>query len=58
MGDEDFDTGGTPDIIVGCTACENTYPAQRTPDDGFRPIGTDGFCACGNDDFEPVENRD
>lgn len=51
---DDADTGGSPEALVGCTACDRTYPAQRTPDGRYRPIGTDGSCACGNDAFDAL----
>ncbi|MGB9965535.1 hypothetical protein [Halobacterium hubeiense] len=54
MADDGSETGGTPDVIVGCTVCESTYPAQCAGS-GFRPIGTDGTCDCGNDEFRPLE---
>ena len=53
MADDGSDTGGSPDVIVGCTDCNSTYPAQLAGD-GYRPIGTDGTCDCGNDEFEPI----
>ncbi|MCD2201433.1 MULTISPECIES: hypothetical protein [unclassified Halobacterium] len=54
MADDGSDTGGSPDVIVGCTDCSSTYPAQQAGD-GYRPIGTDGTCDCGNDEFEPID---
>lgn len=53
--DTDDETAGTPSTLVGCTACDNTYPARPTTNGGFRPIGTDGTCKCGSDDFELLD---
>ncbi|WP_411715636.1 hypothetical protein [Natronomonas sp.] len=41
-------------MIVVCTSCEETDPAQGSKADRSRPIGTDGTCSCGNDEFEVV----
>jgi predicted nucleic acid-binding Zn-ribbon protein len=42
--------GGEPQTVAQCTACGRVYPAQA--DDGrLRPIGTEGTCECGNDEF-------
>ena len=44
-------TGGEPQTFGRCTECETVYLVQLTDDGGARPIGTDGSCACGNDEF-------
>lgn len=49
---ENPDTGGEPVTLGRCTECWQVYPAQLSGD-GLRPIGTDGTCNCGNDEFEP-----
>ncbi|MFB6269498.1 MAG: hypothetical protein ABEH83_06115 [Halobacterium sp.] len=55
MADDETERGGEPEVIVGCTACQNTYPAQRTADGEYRPIGTDGTCECGSTEFERID---
>lgn len=46
-------TGGEPTLLGICTNCGRAYPIQ-TDADRFRPIGTDGSCRCGNDEFEAL----
>lgn len=46
-------SGGDPEGIGRCTRCGNTYAIQDENGE-LRPIGTDGKCDCGNDEFEPV----
>ena len=46
-------SGGDPQTIGYCTECRTIYPVQTTPDGSLRPVGTDGTCTCGNDEFEP-----
>lgn len=52
MGNE-FGSGGEPETFGQCTECGAIYPAQNPTDDTLRPVGTDGTCDCGNDEFEP-----
>ncbi|WP_168192926.1 MULTISPECIES: hypothetical protein [Halostella] len=47
------EAGGIPQTFARCTECGTIYPAQLTDDDNLRPVGTDGSCSCGNDEFEP-----
>lgn len=47
------ETGGEPETFGRCTECGTIYPIQATEGDGLRPVGTDGTCDCGNDEFEP-----
>lgn len=44
-------SGGDPQTLGQCSVCENIYPVQRTADGELRPIGTEGGCECGNDEF-------
>jgi hypothetical protein len=44
-------TGATPHTVGQCTNCGKVYPLRRTDDGGFRPIGQDGTCSCGHDEF-------
>ncbi|SFR93566.1 hypothetical protein SAMN05216559_1323 [Halomicrobium zhouii] len=53
MGNGD-NSGGTPQTLGRCSECGSVYPVQTTASGELRPIGTDGGCECGNDDFEPV----
>lgn len=50
MGDEP-EVGGLPETFGKCTECGTIYPVQRTEDGELRPVGTDGTCSCGNDEF-------
>ena len=50
---DDPATGGDPEAFARCSRCEHVYSARRTADGDLRPIGTDGECVCGNDEFEP-----
>lgn len=45
-------TGGAPETAAMCSACGNVYPVQETDEGDLRPVGTDGTCECGNDEFE------
>lgn len=49
--EENPSTGGKPQTIGRCTECEAIYLVQTEKDDDLRPIGTDGSCGCGNDEF-------
>lgn len=49
---EDPVSGGDPDALGQCTRCGRIYPVQRREDGALRPIGIDGSCRCGNDEFE------
>lgn len=51
------DSGGEPEGIGRCTSCGNTYAIQDE-NGTARPIGTDGTCDCGNDEFETVVETD
>ena len=51
MGNEP-DAGGMPETFGKCTDCGTIYPVQATEDGELRPVGTDGTCSCGNDEFE------
>lgn len=54
---EKISTGGQPDTAGLCTNCGAVYPV--TDDSGrLRPIGTEGSCRCGNDEFEAVTDRE
>lgn len=46
------DTGGEPTVIAECVECGHIYSAQETEDDEYRPVGTDGACQCGSNDFK------
>lgn len=47
-------SGGDPHTVGECTDCGSVYPVQRDEDGELRPIGTEGVCDCGNDEFEPI----
>lgn len=38
-----------------CTDCGNVHPVAVQDDGTLRPIGNDGHCACGNDDFRRID---
>lgn len=46
-------SGGTPETFGKCTDCGSIYSVQYGDDGDMRPVGTDGACACGNDEFAP-----
>ncbi len=46
--------GGDPDVFARCADCGKIYPAQETTNGSYRPIGTDGSCNCGNEEFRPA----
>lgn len=46
------DSGGVPTKLGACTDCGATYPIHGK-EDTWHPIGTDGTCTCGNDEFAP-----
>ncbi|SDQ42798.1 hypothetical protein [Halopelagius longus] len=46
-------TGGEPETFGRCVECGEVYPVQES-DDGLRPVGTGGSCACGCEAFEPI----
>jgi hypothetical protein len=48
-------SGGTPETFGKCTNCGSIYSVQCGDDGDMRPVGTDGACACGNDEFAPPE---
>jgi len=48
-------SGGDPTGVARCSACGNVYPAQELGSGHCRPIGTDGSCACGNEEFDFVD---
>lgn len=48
---EGHDIGGEPDIFGRCSECGEIYPVQQQEDGSIRPVGTDGTCRCGGDDF-------
>lgn len=42
------------EVLVGeCTECGQVYSLQTGADGDVVPLGTDGICQCGNDEFEP-----
>lgn len=49
---------GADDVaLVGeCTECGQVYSLQRGADGTVVPMGTDGVCQCGNDEFEPLSD--
>lgn len=47
------DTGGDPQMLVECLACGNVYPGRKS-DSELYPVGTDGKCICGGDDFRKL----
>ncbi len=47
-------SGGEPQTFGRCTACGTVYAVQRTKEGNIRPVGTDGSCGCGNEQFEPL----
>lgn len=49
------DTGGEPETFGQCTECGEVYPAQRSDEGGLRPIGNDGVCECGGEEFVSVD---
>lgn len=52
-------TGGVnPKELVQCTECETVYAGAVTADRTIHPAGTDGSCACGNDEFRVLEAGD
>jgi hypothetical protein len=55
--EEEPSSGGEPSRLGICTDCGRVYPVQ-TDADRLRPIGTDGNCRCGNDEFEPLAERE
>lgn len=52
MTKDDPDTGGEPTHIAECVECGHIYSAQETETGKYRPVGTDGACECGSDDFK------
>jgi hypothetical protein len=48
------EVGGDPQTFGQCTECGAIYPVQRTENGELRPVGTDGTCNCGNDEFDSV----
>ncbi|WP_436923002.1 hypothetical protein [Halosimplex amylolyticum] len=43
------------EALVGeCTECGQVYSLQTGADGSVVPLGTDGTCQCGNDEFEPL----
>lgn len=48
---EEPESGGEPQTFGRCTECGTVYPAQIAPGGEVRPVGTDGTCHCGNDEF-------
>lgn len=48
------ETSGTPAKLGQCTRCGKTYPI-RYADASWYPVGTDGTCICGGDEFVPFE---
>lgn len=50
--------GVDPEHIVRCTDCERVYTGAITSAEEIHPAGTDGTCACGNDEFEVVSDVD
>jgi hypothetical protein len=52
-GEDGPSTGGEPTLLGVCTDCGRAYPTQADAD-RLRPIGTDGNCRCGNDEFEAL----
>lgn len=50
-------SGGEPELVGQCTECDAVYPVQTTVNDTLRPIGTDGTCECGNDEFRAPPER-
>lgn len=56
--EENPSTGGKSQTFGQCTECEAIYLVQTEETDDLRPIGTDGRCACGNDEFTyPFESE-
>ncbi|NHN46934.1 hypothetical protein G9464_04900 [Halostella sp. JP-L12] len=53
---EDPGSGGEPQTFGQCTECGTIYPVQTVRNGELRPVGTDGTCSCGNDEFaSPTE---
>jgi hypothetical protein len=54
------DGGGDADetAIALCVDCGRPYVVEPVEDRGLHPIGTDGRCRCGNDDFERVADAE
>jgi len=50
---DDPATGDGPEAFARCSRCEHVHAARRTADGDLRPVGTDGECVCGHDEFEP-----
>ena len=48
---EEPESGGEPQTFGQCTECGTIYPAQTARNGELRPVGTDGTCSCGNDEF-------
>lgn len=47
--------GGSPNGIAQCAECEEVYPMRRTASGDLHPVGTDGRCICGNDEFRVID---
>jgi hypothetical protein len=54
---EGDEAGGQPTKLGECAECGQTYPIHRT-DEGWHPVGTDGTCACGNDEIVPFDSEE
>lgn len=52
MTDKEPKNGGEPTLFARCTDCGEIYPAQEAENEDYRPVGTDGSCKCGNEEFE------
>ena len=55
--DEEPKSGGDPQTFGVCTECGEVYPLQRGSDGEHRPIGTEGECKCGNEEFSRVSKE-
>ncbi|QLG61329.1 hypothetical protein [Halorarum salinum] len=53
----DPNSGGDPDDLARCTDCGHVYPVQRLDDGTLRPIGIEGVCRCGNDEFRRLRRE-
>lgn len=50
------ETGDEVALVGECTECGQVYTLQRGADGDVVPLGTDGKCRCGNDEFEPLSD--
>lgn len=50
--DEGSDRSGAAARLGECEQCGATYPLRRAAD-GWEPVGIDGECDCGSEEFTP-----